>query len=94
MFTVLLLVGCNSPGVRRVSVAYPEHWLVGEHRNCIVDGISDVVNGLPELDCDREASQTPRSRIFVVDVKFSGNWNGRGDDWTCERSKESLVCRK
>jgi hypothetical protein len=90
---VLLIAGCNSSSVRRVSVAYPEHWAAGEYRNCIVDGITDVVNGLPELDCDHEASTTPRSRIFVMDVEFSGRYSGKGDRWTCQKSKESLVCR-
>ena len=92
---VLLIAGCNSSSsTRRVSVAYPEHWPVGEYRNCIVDGITDVVNGLPELDCDRQTPATPRSRVFVMDVEFSGRYSEKGDSWTCQKSKESLVCRR
>jgi len=91
---VLLMAGCNSSSMRRVSVAYPESWPVGEYRNCIVPGIVDVANGFPELDCDRKAFETPRSRTFVMDVEFSGRYSGKADSWTCQKSKESLVCRK
>ena len=90
---VLLTVACNRSGTRRVSVVYPEHWLVGQHRNCVVDGIRDVVNGLAELDCDTEASETPRNRIFVMDVEFSGHFSEKDNPWTCEKNKESLVCK-
>ncbi len=27
---MLLITGCNHPSTRRVSVAYPEHWPIGE----------------------------------------------------------------
>jgi hypothetical protein len=90
----LLIVGCTSSDMRRVSVTYPQYWPVGEYRNCIVDGITDVVNGLPQLDCDYGSSETPRRRIFVMDVKFSGRYTGKGDYWTCQKNKEALVCRK
>jgi len=91
---MLLIVNCNRSSIRRVSVVNPEHWPVGEYRNCLVDGIIDVVNGLPELDCDGGASSTPRSRILVMDVEFSGKYSGQGDHWTCQKNEESLVCRK
>lgn len=88
----LFMIRCGVTDVHRVSVAYPADWRAGDRRNCIVDGIKDVINGLPELDCDTGASDTPRSRIFVMDVKFSGKFVGKGDHWTCERADGSLVC--
>jgi hypothetical protein len=89
---MLLVVDCNSSKTRRVSVAHPEHWPVGEYRNCGRLGPPAPVSGFPLLDCDLEARETPRSRILVMDVVFSGDPR-KDSPWTCQKSKESLVCR-
>jgi hypothetical protein len=92
--TAVLLIGCHkSSEQRRVIVSYPEHWSVGEYRNCALVG-ADPVSDLPHLDCDLLVADTPRSRMFVMDVEFSGEAKKRLDiNWTCQRSKESLMCR-
>lgn len=90
----VLPVGCNkSSEQRRVIVVYPEYWSVGKYRNCALVG-SDLVSKLPELNCDLQAWDTPRSRMFVMDVEFSGDAKKRLNiDWTCQRITETLVCR-
>jgi len=78
---------------KRVSVSYPESWAVNEYRNCVFfpAGMNDPFNNLPQLDCDLQASSTPRSRIFVMDVKFSGDDKQEG--WTCQNEGASIICR-
>ena len=89
----LNIIGCHTLRTRRVLVVHPEHWSVGEYRNCALMR-TDTVSGLPQLDCDLQASETPRSRMFVMDVEFSGPSGKRLNiDWTCQRSNTSLVCR-
>ncbi len=86
----MLASGCSRSNARRVIVVYPERWFAGEFRNCALVG-SDPISKLPQLDCDLQASDTPRSRMFVMDVGFSGN--ALGIQWTCQKTKESLICR-
>src|SRR5215467_12601171 len=88
----------ETEATHRVVVAYPEQWAFGEYRNCYLGSI-DVVHNLPSLDCDIHAHETPRSRMFVMDVKFSGKYNfppttDSEQQWTCERAKETLTCRR
>jgi hypothetical protein len=92
--TAILLLGCNKASEsRRVTAYYPEHWSVGEYRNCALVG-EDPASKLPHLDCDLQASDTPRNRMYVMDVEFSGDAKKRLNiDWTCQRTKETLVCR-
>jgi hypothetical protein len=95
LVTAILLIGCHkSSEQRRVIVDYPEHWSVGEYRNCALVG-ADPVSNVLQLDCDLQASETPRSRMFVMDVEFS--WSDAkkrlDTNWTCQRNKESLLCR-
>jgi hypothetical protein len=108
---VLCLLACsrkqgpsNSPtegSTHRVVVYHPEQWSDGDYRNCYLGpkGL-DVNHGdLPTLDCDLHSHETPRSRIFVIDVQFSGSYPGVPNEdgwveWTCQRSKETLVCKR
>jgi hypothetical protein len=90
----------ETKSIHRAVVVHPEQWPAGEYRNCYL-GTNDVVheNHLPTLDCDRQAHETPRSRMFAMDVEFSGDYkfpttNDSEKEWTCQRSKESLVCRR
>jgi len=82
--------------IHRVVVAYPEQWAVGEYRNCYL-GATDVVHNLPTLDCDIHTHETPRSQTFVMDVEFSGNYDTATSvvvEWTCQKTKETLFCRR
>jgi hypothetical protein len=82
-----------SKQTQRVTVAYPEQWNRGDFRNCEI-GPNDVITGLPVLDCDPQAHDTPRSRMFVMDVMFSGNTQlAPSHSWTCQRTGESLLCK-
>jgi hypothetical protein len=96
MLAAVLLVslsGCHKSDVRRVVVVYPEHWSEGEYRNCAL-GATDPVTNLPQLDCDLQAAETPRSRMFTMDVEFDGIYGDESrSHWTCEKRKDSLVCR-
>ena len=81
---------------KRVSVTYPESWAVNEYRNCVVTGGNDPISNLPQLSCDlpkdgQFISSTPGSRIFVIDVKFSGYDKQEG--WTCQNEGASIMCR-
>lgn len=80
--------------VQRVVVVYPEQWNRGDYHNCAI-GPEDVVHHLPTLDCDQQAHDTPRSRMFVVDVPFDGKDNKLkvNQSWTCQRIGESLACK-
>src|SRR5271169_4212306 len=90
----LLASSCARSSVRRVIVVYPEHWPGAEYRNCALVG-SDPISKLPQLDCDTQSSDTPRTRMFVMDVEFSGKAAPESSVvyWTCQRTKESLTCR-
>jgi hypothetical protein len=95
IMTAILLTGCNrSSEQRRVIVDYPERWSVGEYRNCALVG-ADPVSNVLQLDCDLLASETPRSRMFIMDVEFSWSDAKKRLDinWTCQRNQQSLVCR-
>jgi hypothetical protein len=96
--TLLLLatlVACNRNGIHRVVVAYPESWPSGEYRNCYLGGSDPEHPGLPMFDCDVHGHETPRSRMFVMDVKFSGDYTGKVDQaWTCQNGGAELVCRR
>jgi hypothetical protein len=81
---------------KRVSVTYPESWAVNEYRNCVLTGGNDPISNLPQLSCDlpkdgQFVSSTPGSRIFVIDVKFSGYDKQEG--WTCQNEGASIMCR-
>jgi len=81
---------------KRVSVIYPESWAVNEYRNCVLTGGNDPISNLPQLSCDlpkdgQFGSSTPGSRIFVIDVKFSGYDKQEG--WTCQNEGASIICR-
>jgi len=81
------------PSTQRVVVVYPEQWNRGDFRNCII-GPQDVIHHLPTLDCDQEVSDTPRSRMFVMAVRFTGKTTLTASQfWTCQREEKSLVCR-
>ena len=95
---LLLIVGCHNSSKRRVVVVHPEYWSVGEYRNCALQppGTDVASTRLSQLDCHREAQGTPRHRMFVMDVEFSGDYSppnvARGPSlWTCQRTKESMV---
>src|SRR5262245_58027103 len=88
-----LVAGCDKSETRRVIVAYPEQWSEGEYRNCAL-GEADPATGLQQLDCDLHAPETPRARMFTMDVQFNGkSETARATYWTCEKRKDSLVCR-
>jgi hypothetical protein len=53
--------------------------------------MNDPFNNLPQLDCDLGASSTPRSRVFVINVKFSGY--DKQEEWTCQNEGASIICR-
>jgi hypothetical protein len=81
---------------KRVSVIYPESWAVNEYRNCALTGENDPISNLPQLSCDLPKdgqffSSTPGSRIFVIDVMFSGYDKQEG--WTCQNEGASIICR-
>jgi len=85
-------------GTHRVVVMHPEQWPNSENRNCYI-GTYDVVHkDLWTLDCDRLAHETPRSRMFVIDVRFSGNFdpanNQTSSEWTCQKEGASLICKQ
>jgi hypothetical protein len=81
------------PSTQRVVVAYPEQWNRGDYRNCSTSP-EDVVHHLPILDCDLETRETPRSRMFVMDVKFFGTTpDDHVQPWTCQQDEKSLICR-
>jgi hypothetical protein len=97
---LLLTASCTNRNTHRVVVDYPEPWPIGDYRNCSLMHLrSDVFHSdLPQLDCDVEAYETPRSRVFVLDVEFLGNYRvPTATDvpwpWTCRRTEKSLVCR-
>lgn len=93
LLPLILLGGCDRAVTRRVVVVDPEQWSEGQFRNCALAGTDSVTN-LPQLDCDLQAGDTPRSRMFAMDVKFDGPTEKRLDiSWTCQRTKESLICR-
>jgi hypothetical protein len=94
-----LVMGCGRPSIHRVLVLYPEQWAAGELRNCelLPSAMNDAQTGLSELDCDTEAHTTPRSRMFTMDVEFSGKFNVDSTAenlWTCEKSANSLACKR
>jgi len=86
------VLGCGEPKIQRVTVAYPEQWALNEYRNCSPMKIKDVVTNLPFLDCDEQSRDTPRSRMFTMDVAFEGAQNP-GSYWTCQRLETSLSCK-
>lgn len=92
-FTVFFNIGCIKPSQqRRVIVSFPEKWTATEERNCVLAS-DDPVSKLPRLDCDLPAPDTPRSRMFVMDVKFSTTPERQlYVEWVCRRTKDSLVC--
>src|SRR5262245_45872239 len=95
LIAVLLVVlgGCSKSDKQRVVVVYPEHWSEGEYRNCAL-GLTDPVTSLSQLDCDLQSSETPRSRMFTIDVEFNGTSGNKSRSyWTCEKRKDLLVCR-
>jgi len=95
------LTPVQKEATHRVVVVHPEKWSAGEYRNCYL-GSNDVVhNNLPQLDCDVEAHETPRSRMFVMDVEFSGDYKlpttmaGTPEQaWTCQRTEPTVICRR
>lgn len=100
-FTVFFNIGCIKPSrQKRVIVSFPEKWTAPEkwpakeQRNCVLAS-DDPVSKLPRLDCDLPASDTPspRSRMFVMDVKFSTTPERQlYVEWVCQRTNDSLVC--
>ena len=100
----LLIGGCVRSDIQthRVKVAYPEQWALDEYRNCTLMKSAD---DLALLDCDRLqidkheiVHDTPASRMFVMDVQFSGAYKSPASGvlpqaWTCQKTKESLICR-
>src|SRR6266849_1435623 len=93
-FAVLVpvLSGCARQNQRHVVVVFPEHWGTEGTRNCNLLPVgSDVLNkGLPVLDCDSDAHDVPRSRIFVMDVSFDGS-NPQAERWTCHLGKDVMA---
>jgi len=104
----VLLVSCGKARKQRAVVAFPQNWSEGEYRNCYLNGPGHVAGfnpgssrrDLPQLDCDRFVKgeiihYTPESQMFVVDVMFSGNYTlCEETTWTCQRTKDSLECRR
>ncbi len=90
---IFLLVGCGKPSrIRRVVVSYPEHWNDRESRNCVLAG-DDPVSKLPHLNCDLPATDKPRSRMLIMDVKFATTPERQQYvEWTCRRTHSSLIC--
>lgn len=92
---VFFNAGCIKPSQqKRVIVLFPEKWTAKEHRDCVL-AAEDPTSKLPRLDCDLPASDipTPRSRMFVMDVKFSTTPERQlYVEWVCQRSNDSLVC--
>jgi hypothetical protein len=95
-----ILSGCYSRNVHRVVVTFPAQWSDGEYRNCSVTTM-DVVVGRSDLDCDKGSPETPRSRMFALDVEFSGQFYEAGAAvghpewyfWTCQKGPV-IVCRR
>jgi hypothetical protein len=104
----VLLVSCGNARKQRAVVAFPQEWSEGEYRNCYLNGPGHVAGfnpgpsrrDLPQLDCDRFVDgeiihHTSKNQIFVLDVSFSGNYTlGDETTWTCQRTKDSLECRR
>jgi hypothetical protein len=97
----VILLGCNSRNVHRVVVEFPEEWAERGYRNCTVTTV-DVVVGRSDLDCDTKSHETPRSRMFAMDVEFSGQFYEAGAAadghpesyvWTCQKGPV-IVCRR
>jgi hypothetical protein len=83
----------SSRSAKRIMVAFPEKWRPGEYRKCKTV-YKDSLTGLPLLDCDQQPSDTPRSRMFVMEVRFSGKeLTFDQQPWTCQRKEESLACK-
>ena len=99
--TMFFQIGCIKPSQqRRVIVSFrekwtaPDKWPAKEERNCVL-AADDPISKLPRLVCDLPASDTPtpRSRMFVMDVKFSTTPERQlYVEWVCRRTKDSLVC--
>ena len=99
--TAFFQTGCIKPSQqKRVIVSLPEQWPTPEEwpakdqRDCVLEA-DDPISNLPRLDCDLPASNTPtpRSRMFVMDVKFSTTPERQlYVEWVCQRTKNSLVC--
>lgn len=91
--------GCIKPSQqRRVIISFPEKWTApekwpaNEQRNCVL-AADDPISKVPRLDCDLQASDTPRSRMFIMDVKFATTPERQlYVEWVCRRTKDSLVC--
>ena len=86
-------VGCIKPSQqRRAIVSFPEKWTAKEQRNCVL-AADDPISKLPRLDCDLQSSDTPRSRMYIMDVKFSTTPERQlYVEWVCQRTNDSLVC--
>ena len=99
--TVFSQIGCMKPTQqKRVIVSFPEPWTAPEkwpakdQRNCVLMS-DDLATKLPRLNCDLPASNipTPRSRMFIMDVKFSTTPERQlYVEWICQRANDSLVC--
>lgn len=75
-------------------VSVSEQWADTQQRDCVLTS-DDPISRLPRLDCDLPASDTPtpRSRMVVMDVKFSTTPERQlYVEWVCKRAKGSLVC--
>lgn len=104
----MLVVSCGNSRKRRVVVAFPQDWSSDDYRNCYLNGPGHPSGfnpgpdrrDLPQLDCDRFVKgevihQTPETQLFVINVDFSGSYTlAQETTWTCQRRKDSLVCRR
>ena len=90
---IVLLLGYSKPSqIRRVSVSWPDNQPAKESRSCVLAG-EDPLSKLPHLDCDLPASDQPRSRMVVMDVKFATTSERmQYVEWTCQRTNSSLIC--
>lgn len=99
--TVLFQIGCIKPSQqKRVIISLPKQWPTPEkwpakdQRDCVLES-DDPVSKLPRLNCDLPASDTPtpRSRMAVMEVKFSTTPERQlYVEWVCKPAKDSLVC--
>jgi hypothetical protein len=88
----LILTGCGRSKIQRVTVAYPTQWPLREYKNCAPMRINDVVTNLPFLDCDEQSTDTPRDRMFTMDVRFEGLQKVDAY-WTCQRLETGISCK-
>ena len=99
--TAFFQTACIKPSQqKRVLVSLPEQWPTLEkwpakdQRDCVLMS-NDPVSKLPRLNCDLPASDTPtpRSRMAVMNVKFSTTPERQlYVEWVCNPAKDSLVC--